>query len=132
MASNIGLSDLTKDESNTIGFVVACLFSSAIDLNELNQWATSIVERLDVDDIPDYIFELMEFNGPLAGVYKTIGFTPVWNRSDEEDAALYGVAVKRGKDVFDMPVPSASALQNLDDNPHIKDAFNLVFPFAAI
>jgi hypothetical protein len=132
MASNIELSDLTKDRSQAIGFVVACLFSSAIDVNELNQWASSVVERLDIENIPDYIFELMEFNGALAGVYKTIGFSPVWNRSDEEDAALYGIAVKRGKEVFDMPLSPASALISLDDNPHIKDTFNLVFPFAAI
>ncbi|MEW8229304.1 MAG: hypothetical protein AB2745_03195 [Candidatus Thiodiazotropha endolucinida] len=132
MASSIGLSDLTKDRSETIGFVVACLFSSAIDVSELNQWASTVIEGLDVQDIPDYIFELVEFNGPLAGVYKTIGFSPVWNRFDEEDAALYGIAVKRGREVFDMPVSPASALKSLDDHPHIKDAFNLVFPFAAI
>lgn len=132
MASNIKLTDLTKDESSTIGFVVACLFSSAIDLNELKQWAVSIIERLDIKDVPDYIFDLMDFDGPLLDVYKTIGFTPVWNRSDEEEAALYGIAIKRRKDVFDIPISSESALQSLDNNPHIKDMFNLVFPFAAI
>jgi len=68
MANNLRLSDLNKDESNTIGFVVSCLFSSAIDLHELKQWATSVVERLDVEAIPDYIFELIEFDGLPLGI----------------------------------------------------------------
>lgn len=129
MASKIELNHLTKDEGDTIGFVIACLFSSAIDLNEFKQWATSIVEMLNVEDIPDYIFKLLDFDEPLAGVYKAVGFAPVWNRSEKEEAALYGIAVKRGRDIFDMPISSSYALECLDENSHIKNSFNEVFPF---
>lgn len=132
MVSKVGPSNLTKGKSDTVGFIIACLFSSAIDLGELNQWATSVVERMEVDDIPGYIFDLIDFDGALAEIYKTIGFSPVWNRSDEEDTALLGIAIKRGRDVFDMPMSTDSALQCLDNNPHIKEAFNEIFPFASV
>src|SRR5689334_13849932 len=36
---------LTKDDSATIGFVVACLFAGAIDIQELRSWADPFLPR---------------------------------------------------------------------------------------
>lgn len=132
MVNNIGQFDLTINNSNTIGFVIACLFSSAIDTDELNEWALHVVQKLEVDDIPEYIYGLMEFNGTLASVYSIIGFSPVWNRSEEEDKAVYGIAVKRGKNLFDLPFSKEESLDCLANNSHIEKAFKNTFPFIAV
>ncbi|WP_422463837.1 MULTISPECIES: hypothetical protein [unclassified Endozoicomonas] len=132
MASKIKLSSLTKDDSEAIGFVMGCLFSSSVSVEEFNKWAMMIVDKVELDQIPPFIFDLISFQGSLTDIYKTIGFTPVWKRSNEEDAALFGIAIKRGREVYDMPVSSSVALKCLENNPHIEDIFNEMFPFITI
>lgn len=132
MANKIGISNLTKQNSETIGFVIECFLASSISLDELNQWAVSVVNSMEVEDIPGYIFDLVSFDGFAMELYKVIGFVPVWSRSDEEEAALFGIAISRGKKIIDMPISSKSALESLRKNPEILEAFNKIFPFAAI
>lgn len=132
MEGKVNIADLTKENSNCIGFVLASLFSSAIDMSELNQWAVSTIERLSVEQIPDYVYDLVGYDSSPAGIYKMIGFYPVWKRSKEADAALYGIAIQRGKNIFDIPVTEEYALSCLQKKIGVKEIFNNVFPFIAI
>ena len=45
MASKISNNALIKNNSETIGFVVSCLFSSAISISEFNDWVTDLIEK---------------------------------------------------------------------------------------
>lgn len=123
---------LSKNDDETIGFVIACLFCGAIDLSELRRWATSVVAELEIAEIPPYIFELVDFDASLAKIYQLIGFVADSSLSKAEDSALYGIALQRGRDIFDMPGKARTAQAALDRNPHIRDAFNQLFPFIAI
>ena len=129
MVDRLALTDLTNDKSETIGFVIACVFSSAIDLVELRLWAALTIEKMPVEEIPEYLFELTEFDGPLFKISSVIGFSPVWERSEEEECALYGIAIKRKKNSFDMPYPLDKAVKCLDNSPQIAEMFAKVFPF---
>lgn len=132
MENKIELTSLTKENSDAIGFVIACLYASAIDLSELNQWAVSVIDRMDTAEIPDYIYDLVSYNESLAGIYKVIGFHPDWNCLKEEEDALYGIAIKKNRNVFDIPISPKRALQCLEKRSYIQDIFNQFFPFAAI
>ncbi|MBZ2188662.1 hypothetical protein K8B33_15910 [Alcanivorax sp. JB21] len=120
---------LTKEDSETIGFVVASLFSSAIDTGELREWAVLTVGEMDVSEMPGYLLDLMEFDGPLSSVYRIVGFDPVWNRSDDEDLALTGLAIKRNKKIYDMPASPDAIQQSLSENHEVEEMFRRIFPF---
>lgn len=126
MAKAIGL---TRDDSAEIGFVLSSLFSSAIDIDELHQWTYKLLEDHEVDDLPPYIFDLMEFEGPLAKVYKLVGFVPSWGGTEEERAALFGIAVKRKRERYEWPIPPEEALRALERNPALMERFRKTFPF---
>jgi hypothetical protein len=116
---------LEKNNSNRIGFVSACLFHQALELSELNKWAEVSYEN----DLPSYMLNLMEFDAPLFHLSKVIGFVPVWNRTSEEENALYGIAYSRREKLFDCPISKAEALKILGRNSHILDRFKQEFPF---
>lgn len=126
MASEIGLS---RENSETIGFVLTSLLCSAIDLEELKEWCYYVIGQLEVGDAPGYLFDLAEYEGTLAGIYKPLGFVPSWKHSDEDTSALYGIAMKRGKTRYEWPVESGAALAALTRCPQIEARFRLTFPF---
>ena len=128
---DVDVDDLTQQRSATIGFVLAALFTSAIDVSELRAWALSVVERLDVDHIPPYVFELLDFDEPLSHIYAVIGFTPAWTASATERDALVGIALRRGRSTGDATVSRARALRLVDEVPHVTDSFLRIFPFLA-
>lgn len=123
---------LSKNDDETIGFVTTSLFHGAIDRSELRQWATSVAAELEVEAIPPYIFDLVDFDDSLSKIYQIIGFVTDGSLSRAEYSALYGTALLRGREIFDMPIKKKTALAALDRNPHIRDAFNQIFPFIAI
>lgn len=117
---------LTLEDSATIGFVVSCYLCNAIDTPELRAWATHVLQ--ESDDYPLYILDLMEFDGARFHIYRTIGFNADAGLTDRQDAALYGIAYLRGKDVHDAPSRS-KALAMLDGCPEVAARFRSVFPF---
>ena len=129
MASKSKQGKCTKKERDTIAFVLACLFSSAITKADLRQWAISIIDKLDAESTPSYIFDLVDFNGELKDIYKIIGFVPIWNCFHAEENSLYGISVIRGVGLYDAPLKPQEALLLLKENPHIFDSFVDVFPF---
>lgn len=126
--SNV-ISGLSSENSETIGFVLSCVFASAIDVSELRAWCVYVIDQNDVESIPPYVFDLMDFDQPLVHLYKVIGFAPVWKHSDDEAGALYGIAAQRGKVIYDAVVNSEAALELLKSNPLIADKFRQTFPF---
>jgi hypothetical protein len=120
---------LEKENSELIGFVLCCLFSSAINRAEFRQWCQLVIRTRDLDDIPDYIFELESFSESLRGIYEVIGFNPGWKHTESEALAVFGIAARRGVEVFDWPVPPDAALRILAKNPHVSARFRETFPF---
>lgn len=67
---------LTRENDDVIGFVVDALYERAIDIKELNDWAINIVINNNVDELPMYIIDLMDFDSYLKDIYEVIGFVP--------------------------------------------------------
>ena len=80
LGSELGLS---RENSETIGFVLTSLLRSAIDLDELKEWCYHVIGHLEVGESPGYLFDLAEYKGVLAGIYKPLGFVPSWKHTDE-------------------------------------------------
>ncbi|MGU9818353.1 hypothetical protein ACU684_23495 [Pseudomonas sp. LF135] len=57
---------------------------------------------------------------------------PHWEHSDAYEYALYGIAVGRGFEPYDMPVSPDEALANLDALPEVKRMFVEVFDFISL
>lgn len=122
------LHGLTKDDHDVIGFVIDASFSNVIDKAEIREWATGIISDNDVSDIPDYIFYLVDFDEAGAHIYKLIGFFCDWKGSASQSKALYGIALKRGKDLGEACTPKA-ALKALEKHPEVEQRFRDTFPF---
>lgn len=60
-----------------------------------------------------------------------IGHVPHWPHVAVEEHALYGIAVCRGVESFDMPLSPQEARQALVAEPGIEAAFRQVFDFIA-
>ncbi|EOV8466305.1 hypothetical protein ACOSC7_004623, partial [Escherichia coli] len=64
------------------------------------------------------------------GIEKIIGFVPSWKRKKEQEYALYGIAVKQGRNaLYDAPVNEKGALDALRKHPEIEKLFRETFPF---
>ncbi|MFE3957753.1 hypothetical protein ACFXPS_26710 [Nocardia sp. NPDC059091] len=122
------ITGLTQEDSQTIGFVVDCLFCQAIDRAELRKWCPHVVITNDLEHIPQYIFNLMDFDEGAADVFRVIGFVPTKIRGADE-SALYGIAYLRGIDVFDSPTSPSAASKALEARPVMLQRFREVFPF---
>jgi hypothetical protein len=127
-----GAAGLTRDSSETIGFVLTSLLCTAIDLDELKEWCSFTVGELDAGAAPGYLFDLMDYDGKLAGIYKPLGFVPSWKHTDDDTHALYGIALKRGKTRYEWPVDPSVAISALARKPGIEARFRSTFPFIAL
>jgi hypothetical protein len=121
------MNGLTKEDSGRIALVTSSLFAGALDLNELHEWAVSILAQ--EQNPPLYIIDLMEFNEARFKIYNTIGFVPRWPYPARQKVALVGIAYRRGRDLFDPPYSRQEALDALQQYPHIEAAFRAEFPF---
>jgi hypothetical protein len=82
-----------------------------------------------VDSLPPYIFDLATFDDVPAEIFRVIGFVPHWEHTEDDDAALFGIAVKRNRQRSEWPVPPGVALQKLAANPGLDQRFRETFPF---
>jgi hypothetical protein len=118
---------ITRDNSRDIGFVVGCLFKQAITLDEMKMWCERLI--LNCDDYPNYLIDLLDFNGPKAKIFNVIGFVPEWPFDDEKKVALYGIAYRRGVDIYDCPISRESAEELISKEHEILDYFEKEFSF---
>lgn len=118
---------LTKDDSSRIGFVMSCLFTRALSLDEMKQWAICVYE--ENESPPLYFIDLLEFKPPLSNIFKIIGFVPHWPYGEEARQALYGIAYMRGRQSIDCPISSDEALEIMRQYPQVEERFRKEFPF---
>jgi hypothetical protein len=120
---------LDRTNSEMLAFSIACLTASAIDRAEFQQWLQQLILENDVENLPQYIFDLEQYSGPLPGIFKIIGFVPSWKHSEKDRFALYGIASKRGRYMRDLPGREEDAREVLARNKQIENRFRKMFPF---
>lgn len=118
---------LTQNDSGSIGFVVACLFAGAIDISEMREWCTKLVRARDSTELPLYVFDLLDFSGPIADVYGLIGFIPSSGLRSDQKKALSGIARLRGAIRDEWPVSRENALAALARHPELAERFRTMF-----
>ncbi|MFE6923625.1 hypothetical protein ACFVAV_21550 [Nocardia sp. NPDC057663] len=82
-----------------------------------------------MDRIPEYIFELVDFKGPLADVVLIVGFSTDTPELLAIEPAVYGIAYVRGVDVYDSPLTRTTAEEALRNRSDVLDEFRATFPF---
>ena len=122
------ITGLSKDSYDVIGFVIACLYSGAITDDDLKKWSENVIRDNDVSETPDYIFELVDFDGDRLNILNIIGFPFEWKASKSQRNALYGIALKRGEDLGDDCTQSV-AMKSLEKHPEVELRFRETFPF---
>ena len=118
-----------KEENSDLGFAIGCLFSEAINLNEFRQWIELCINDLNQDEIPLYMFDLIDFEDSLAKSHLVIGFVPSSGLSKTEKIALEGISYLRGIDIFDPISTQEQSIEYLKNNPHVSEKFKRTFPF---
>ncbi|OCG39205.1 hypothetical protein A9G29_09375 [Gilliamella sp. Fer2-1] len=122
---------LVKGNDQTIGFVYSCLLSSVINMDEVTRWAEKVIGENEVSDLPDYIFDLIDFKGGVSDLRRLLDFSPNWRCTKEQDRAVYGIAVKRGEKLSqdDVSFNEEQALEALKKHPEVEKLFRETFPF---
>ncbi|MCC9026443.1 hypothetical protein LMH49_10915, partial [Neisseria gonorrhoeae] len=92
-----------KENSTDLNFALGSIYCQAINLTEFKMWVEKIIREMDLDEIPNYFFDLTDFQS-LFHLIDIIGFVPENNLSKNQDNALTGIAFLRGIDVYDPPV----------------------------
>mgnify|MGYP003610307570 FL=1 len=118
-----------KENSSDLGFAIGCLFSQAINLIEFRQWVELCITDLNQDEIPLYMFDLVDFEDSLYKIHLIIGFVPSSGLSKTEETALEGISYLRGIDIFNPIATKETALNTLKQNLHILEKFKRTFPF---
>ncbi|OCG78420.1 hypothetical protein A9G42_03120 [Gilliamella sp. Nev6-6] len=122
---------LVKGNDQTIGFVYYCLLCGVINMDEVNRWAEKVIGENEVSDLPDYIFDVIDFKGEVRELERLIGFFPNWRCTKAQDRAVYGIAVKRGEKLSqdDVSFNEEQALEALKKHPEVEKLFRETFPF---
>lgn len=121
---SLGETSCFSDE--LMAFVITCLFCGAISRDELNLWCA---QALSLNSAPFFLYDLMDFHDEIFKVYKVIGYVPYWEHTEDDEHALYGIAVRRGFTPYDMPLTSDEARACLEASPGIERLFGQVFEF---
>ena len=107
-----------KENSTDLNFAIGSIYCQAINLTEFKMWVEKIIREVDLDEIPNYFFDLIDFQS-LYDLIDIIGFVPENNLSKNQDNALTGIAFLRGIDVYDPPISKEKALKALEKHPEI-------------
>jgi hypothetical protein len=86
---------VSKEDSADLDFVIHCLMTGAINLSELRSWCDHLIGEMD--EVPDWMFDLAYFDGPEFHIYRIIGFYP--HGSNANPDAVAGIALKRGREI---------------------------------
>lgn len=118
--------DFERYNDELMGVVLACLFCEAISKAEFQIWCA---QSTTLENAPYFLYDLMEFDGEIFKIYQIIGSVPYWEHSDDEEYALYGIAVRRGMKPYDMPLSVDETLEKLDAAPTVEQEFRQAFGF---
>ncbi|TNH05207.1 hypothetical protein FIA56_07315 [Testudinibacter sp. TR-2022] len=117
-----------KNNDADLNFALTCLFCQAIHLNEFREWVERVILTTAINDIPLYIYELLEFDQSLFQIYKAIGFVTDSSLSYEDEMALYGIAFFRFEEIYDSPLKKEEAFKFLKENTFVRTEFSRFFP----
>lgn len=126
MGWNVSLNEPSCFSDELMAFVMTCLFCRAISRNELNFWCT---QALSLNNAPAFLYDLMDFYDEIFKIYKVTGYVPHWEHTEDDEHALYGIAVRRGFEPYDIPLTSNDALACLEASPDIERLLGQVFDF---
>ncbi|MEM9804843.1 MAG: hypothetical protein AAF959_06150 [Cyanobacteria bacterium P01_D01_bin.56] len=118
-----------KEDSSVLGFLKNCLFRECLLNKELRKFFEILIEEHDVDKLPVFVFDLVDFDEGPADFAVTLGFSLVSEYSEDERDALYGITYKRGIEPYDCPFTKKQALKKIEQYPHIEQKFRELFPF---
>ena len=121
---------VTQAEDEALAFAIDALFFEAISLQELAKWCELVVSELESP--PVYLFDLMNYAGPLAAVFDDIGFVPSSALTTTEENALAGIADLRGIERFEQKPSKLLAAKALERQPTILARYQRQFPFISL
>ena len=121
------MSEPSREPDATVAFVLECLFTGAVDLDEVRRWADRAIEL--EPHPPVWLIDLSLFDGPLKDIYRLIRLVPDREFTDDEEAAIAGIAYERNRSVGDVPHGRKRALAALRAHPGIRGEFVRTFPF---
>lgn len=88
---------------------------------------------VNIENLPDYFFDLMDFDQDLFHITNIIGFVPHSELSGEQEKSLIGIAYLRNvRSLYDIEIDRNSTMQALDKNPEILTKFKRFFPFVEV
>ena len=120
-----------KENSEDLGFALACLDYQAITIEELKKWLDIVLMDTPTEELPNYFFNLVDADQDH--IANDIGYTPCFNLSRYEKYALEGIAyIRKVRSLSDMVVKEETALKALKNNPQILERFKKFFPFVEI
>ncbi len=67
---------ITKEDGPDLGFANNCLLSESIDLEEFKLWLEQVVLDMPIDDIPFYIFDLIDLDVGIGDICNIVDFVP--------------------------------------------------------
>ena len=127
--------NIIKDNNQGLSFAMDCLSIGAISVPEFKSWLEIVIRDNPIEDIPDYVFDILDSNNIKLDIYKILGFSLSTVLSKQERKAVYGIAYTRRPDYgmdYDVSVSKLIALKALQNNPQILERFKKFFPFVEI
>ena len=116
--------NIIKDNNQDLSFAMDCLSIGAISVSEFKSWLKIVICDNPIDDIPGYIFDILDSNNIKLDIYKILGFSLSTVLSKQERKAVYGIAYTRrpdygaGRDLCKIPqIPLNSRPRHLGDFP---------------
>ena len=120
-----------KENSEDLGFALACLDYQAITIEELKKWLDIVLMDTPTEELPNYFFDLID--GDVFDIFKNMSYVPHSSLSRYEKYALEGIAyIRKVRSLTDMLAKEETALKALQNNPQILERFKKFFPFVEI
>ncbi|QLB42323.1 MULTISPECIES: hypothetical protein [Mannheimia] len=121
-----------KDDHSDLNFAIGCLFCDAINIDEFKYWIELVISSSKLEDIPAYIYDMLDFDGDLYHISKVIGFDIINDLSKSEEYSIYGIAYLRNNPIYECPIGKDRAVILLNSNRYILERFERFFPFIKI
>ena len=120
-----------KENSEDLGFALACLDYQAITIEELKKWLDIVLMDTPTEELPNYFFDLID--GDVFDIFKNMSYVPHSSLSRYEKYALEGIAyIRKVRSLTDMLAKEETALKALQNDPQILERFKKFFPFVEI